>query len=286
MPATCTHYYNQEEYSMSVTTIPHGTIAPSVTAVSIDAAEVERKVKEMYKDVAENPFGDYHFEMGRTLAERLGYLPANLDRIPADAIDSFAGVGYFFGQAALTEGERVIDFGSGSGMDTFLASLEVGASGSVVGIDMSDDQLEKAQRLRDDYGIINISYKKGYLDRIPCEDNVADVVISNGVFNLVPDKAAVFGEAARLIRVGGRIAMSDIVSEEHLPDSITCNTTYWASCIGGAMQEEDYIHGLENAGFRVDYFEDNPEYRFISSGASGAMDEYGVKSVTVVATRL
>jgi SAM-dependent methyltransferase len=257
----------------------------SRTAVTIDAAEVERKVKEMYRDVAENPFGDYHFEMGRGLAERLGYAPPDLDRIPSASIDSFAGVGFFFAEAALEEGERVVDFGSGSGMDTFIASLKVGATGDVTGIDMSDDQLAKAQRLRNEAGVINIDYKKGYLDRIPCEDNCADVVISNGVINLVPDKDAVFSEAARLIRSGGRIAMCDIVSEKQLPDSITCNTSYWASCIGGAMQEVDYLRGLEKAGFRIDYFADNPEYRFISNGAVGAMDDYGVKSVTVVATR-
>ena len=105
------------------------------------------------------------------------------------------------------------------------------------------------------------------------------------MINLVPDKAAVFAEAARLLRPGGRIAMSDIVSEKRLPDAITCNTSYWASCIGGAMQEIDYIRGLEAAGFTIHAYRDNPEYRFISNGAAGAMDDYGVKSVTLLATR-
>ena len=131
-----------------------------VNTAGIDARELENKVKEMYRDVALDPFGDYHFEMGREMAERLGYAPEDLDRIPSESIDSFAGVGYYFDRVNIQKGDRVVDFGSGSGMDTFVAALKVGETGSVLGIDMCDEQLEKARTLRDGIGFNNVSYEK------------------------------------------------------------------------------------------------------------------------------
>src|SRR5215510_14461924 len=117
------------------------------TVSGVDRTALETKVKSMYSDVAANPHGEFHFEMGRAMAERLGYAPADLDRIPQEAIESFAGVGHFFHLAGLTDGEHIVDLGSGSGMDSFLASLKVGPSGRVVGVDMTDAQLAKATRL-------------------------------------------------------------------------------------------------------------------------------------------
>ncbi|MDP2362251.1 MAG: methyltransferase type 11, partial [Ignavibacteria bacterium] len=110
------------------------------TSATIDKVELEKKVKDMYRQVALNPKGEFHFEMGRDLAERLGYSPEDLDRIPAESIESFAGVGYYFDLADIEPGESVIDFGSGAGMDTFIAALKVGNNGSVVGMDMTDEQ--------------------------------------------------------------------------------------------------------------------------------------------------
>ena len=118
-------------------------------STTIDKVELENKVKDMYREVAINPKGEFHFEMGRALAERLGYLAKDLDRIPAESIESFAGVGYYFHLADIKQGESVIDFGSGAGMDTFIAALKAGNNGSVVGIDMTDEQRAKASRLRD-----------------------------------------------------------------------------------------------------------------------------------------
>jgi ubiquinone/menaquinone biosynthesis C-methylase UbiE len=141
------------------------------------------------------------------MAERLGYSSADLDRIPSAAIDSFAGVGFYFDLAKLREGERVIDLGSGSGMDSFVAALHVGKAGKVVGVDMTDPQLEKAERLRAMGGFENVSYQKGYIESVRCDDGTFDAVISNGVLNLAPDKQRVFGEAARLLRPGGRLAI-------------------------------------------------------------------------------
>jgi SAM-dependent methyltransferase len=162
-----------------------------VTAMSVNAKELEAKVKEMYRDVATNPHGEFHFEMGRVMAERLGYLPEDLDRIPPEAIESFAGVGYFFHLANLKSGETVVDLGSGSGMDTFVASLKVGANGEVHGVDMTDEQLAKAELLRRTRGFENVSYRKGYIEDTGLETGIADCVISNGVINSPPTRERV-----------------------------------------------------------------------------------------------
>jgi ubiquinone/menaquinone biosynthesis C-methylase UbiE len=259
--------------------------ATAAATAHVDAKELDSKVQAMYRDVAEHPEGKYHFEMGRTLAERLGYKPADLDRIPAQAIESFAGVGHYFHLAAIRAGDTVVDLGSGSGMDSFLAAVKAGPTGKVIGIDMTDAQRLKAERLRDSGGFGNVTFLKGYIDSVPLPDQSADVVISNGVFNLAPDKAAVFAEVARLLKPGGRLAIADIVTDLQLPESISCNTTLWAACIGGAAQRDDYCGMIEAAGLKVDTVEDNDAYRFISDSALGATRRYGVKSVSIKAVR-
>ncbi len=255
-------------------------------AISFDPKELEAKVKAMYRSVAEEPHGEFHFEMGRAMAERLGYAPADLDRIPAESIESFAGVGYYFHLAELKGGETVVDLGSGSGMDTFIAALKVGRAGKVIGIDMTDEQRAKAERLRDRNDFLNVSYLKGYIEQVPLPDGVADVVISNGVVNLATEKSSVFREAARLLKSGGKLALSDIVTEVQLPESIVCNSTLWAACIGGAAQHTNYRSQIEAAGLRVVKMEDNPQYQFISDNAKGACKKFGVKSVSLLAKKL
>jgi len=256
---------------------------PMIT--SIDSKELESKVKAMYRDVAENPHGEFHFEMGRKLAERLGYSPNDLDRIPTEAIESFAGVGHYFHFANLKQGEAVLDLGSGSGMDTFIAALKVGSHGKVIGIDMTDEQRRKAERLRDNAGFKNVTFLKGYIETVPCPDASADVVISNGVINLSPDKPKVFREAARLLKPGGRLAISDIVTEQQLPEGISCNVTLWAACIGGAAQQDHYRADVEAAGLKVVKVEDNLAYQFISENAQGASKKFGVKSISLLAVK-
>jgi arsenite methyltransferase len=255
------------------------------TAVAFDPKELEAKVKAMYRSVAENPRGEFHFEMGRALAERLGYAPADLDRIPAEAIESFAGVGYYFHLADLKQGETVLDLGSGSGMDTFVAALKVGPNGKVIGVDMTDEQRAKAERLRDRDGFKNVTYIKGYIENVPRPAASVDVVISNGVINLATDKSAVFREASRQLKPGGRLAISDIVTEVQLPQTIVCNSTLWAACIGGAAQQEDYRSQIAAAGLTVAKVEDNPAYQFISDNARGASKKYGVKSISLLAVK-
>lgn len=250
----------------------------------LDKRSLEIQVKEMYRKVAVDPHGEFHFEMGRGLTERLGYPAEDLDRIPAEAVESFAGVGYYFHLADLRDGETVLDLGSGSGTDTFVAALKVGPGGKVIGVDMTDEQRAKAERLRDEAGFTNITYQKGYIEDVSSADGSVDVVISNGVINLSPDKAAVFREAARVLRPGGRLAISDIVTESQLPESVSCDADIWAACIGGAMQEDDYRATITAAGFDVVRVEPCP-YEFISDNARGAAEKWGVKSIALLAVK-
>lgn len=251
---------------------------------TVDALELESKVKDMYRHVAEEPHGAYHFEMGRPLAERLGYPTEALDRIPAGAIESFAGVGYFFDLAALSPGERAIDLGSGSGMDVFFAALQVGESGGVVGVDFTTEQLHKCRRLAAQNGFHQVELREGRIESVPAEDGAFDCVISNGVINLSPAKDRVFAEAARVLRPGGRLAIADIVTERQLDEAIVCDARLWASCIGGAAQERVYCDAIEKAGLQVEELRENP-YRFISEQALGATRTYGVKSISLLATK-
>jgi SAM-dependent methyltransferase len=251
----------------------------------VDASELEQKVKKMYSDVALNPKGEYHFEMGRGLAEKLGYEKKDLDHIPAPAIDSFAGVGYYFDLASIKEGEHVLDLGSGSGMDVFVAALKVGSTGHVFGVDMTDEQLKKSEGLRKQNKFENVSFHKSYIEKLPFADASFDVVISNGVINLSPDKEKLFAEVTRVLKPGGRMVIADIVTEKQLPENIVCNSTLWAACIGGAAQQDDYRNAIENAGMEILIVRNNDGYSFISKSAQGASKDYGVKSVSLIAEK-
>lgn len=252
---------------------------------TLDTQDLERRVKEMYREVAEEPAKEFHFETGRALAERLGYPTGELDAIPSEAIESFAGVGYYFDLAAIRPGETVVDLGSGSGMDSFLAARQVGAAGRVIGIDMTDAQLEKARRIAREQGIENVEFENAHIEQLPLEDACADVVISNGVVNLSPTKDRVFAEAARVLRPGGRLALADIVTNTQLPVGVTCDASLWAACIGGALQRDDYREAIESAGFELQDLKENDEYRFVSERADNATKKYGVKSVSLLAVK-
>lgn len=256
-----------------------------MTTITVDRSALEAKVKDMYTAVADRPDGEFHFERGRAMAERLGYAPADLDRVPREAVDSFAGVGYFFHLAALEPGEHVVDLGSGSGMDTFVAAHKVGPIGRIVGIDMTDAQLAKARRLGTAGGFSQVRYAKRFIEDTGLDAGAFDCVISNGVVNLAPDKGRVFQEAARLLRRGGRLAIADIVSGAALPETVVCNADLWAACIGGAVPEGDYRAAIEAAGLRVERVEENTRYQFISDRAQRATARYGVKSVSVLARK-
>ena len=254
-------------------------------SATVDTGLLEAKVKEMYREVAEHPDGAFHFELGRELAARVGYDGERLAGLPEEAVSSFAGVGYFFDLADLQPGETVVDLGSGSGMDVFYAAGMVGSSGRVIGVDFTIEQLEKARGLARRDGIGNVEFREGRIEEVPVGDSSVDCVISNGVINLCPDKAAVFDEAARVLRPGGRMAIADIITERPLTDAIVCNADLWASCIGGAAQQEIYLQGIEGAGFAVSRLRVNA-YEFISDRARSASATYGVKSISVLATKI
>ena len=152
------------------------TVPTKTTTVDVD--DLSARVKQMYRDVALHPERDYHFETGRALAERLGYAADELDAIPAGSIDSFAGVGYFLDLADLGSGECVLDLGSGSGMDSLLAARQVGSAGQVVGLDMTDEQLDKSRRLAAEAGLEQVEFRRGYIEDPPVPDASIDVVIS------------------------------------------------------------------------------------------------------------
>jgi arsenite methyltransferase len=245
----------------------------------VDVQELEAKVKDMYRAVAADPQGRFHFELGRHLALRLGYDAAQLAAVPGPAVDSFAGVGYFFDLLDLGPGEAVLDLGSGSGMDVFYAAGLVGPGGVVLGVDFTREQLDKAAGLMREHRIGNVDLREGRIEALPVEDASVDAVI-----NLCPDKKSVFAEAARVLRPGGRLAVADIVTEMQLVDSIVCNADLWASCIGGAALESAYLAAVTSAGLEVVTTRQNP-YQFLSGQAQGASRRYGVKSISLLARK-
>jgi len=250
----------------------------------VNQQDLEKRVKDMYKKVALHPEIEYHFEMGRKLADRVHYPSNTLNKLPSPAIDSFSGVGYYFDLAELKKGEAVVELGSGSGMDAFFAATQVGKTGEIIGIDMTDEQLEKSSTLRDEAGFNQVVFRKSYIEDLPIISNSIDAVISNGVINLSSEKAKVFNEAARVLKKGGRLALSDIVTNTKLPENITCDATLWAACIGGAMQIDAYKQLIEDAGLEIVKVKDNP-YAFISDNAKGATKQYGIKSVSILAVK-
>jgi arsenite methyltransferase len=201
----------------------------------VDREVLEAQVKDMYRQVAREEEAELHFAVGRPLALRLGYPSDLLDAIPAEALASFAGVGYHLDLAALALGDRVLDLGSGSGTDVFCAATQVGPSGCVVGLDFTDEQIGKATRLRDRDGFSQVEFVEASIDALPFEDAEFDVVISNGVINLSPVKHRVFAEAARVLRPSGRLALADIVSGRALKERTRRNVELWAACIAGAI---------------------------------------------------
>lgn len=252
---------------------------------ALDTERLEREVKSMYQQVAEQAEADFHFETGNELAERLGYEADDLSLVPEGAIDSFAGVGYHLDLAGLEPGQSVLDLGSGAGLDLFVAALDVTETGSVTGIDMTSAQVEHATHLASEHGFHNVSVRTGYIEDLPFEDATFDAVISNGVINLSAEKERVFDEAYRVLKPGARLAISDIISEKQMPESITSDADLWAACIGGAMQERAYLELIESTGLEVIEIEENTEYQFLSEQAANACEKYGVKSVSLAAAK-
>ncbi|MFP3907696.1 MAG: methyltransferase domain-containing protein, partial [Acidimicrobiales bacterium] len=215
----------------------------------VDAEELRTAVRSKYSDVATNPDAEFHFQTGRPLAERLGYPSDILQALPDETIASFAGVDNPFAAGPIPEGSRVVDLGSGGGFDCLVASRIVGPEGRVVGVDMTPEMLERATRMAALVDATNVEYREGILEDVPVEDGWADVVISNGVVNLVADKAVVFAEAARILRPGGCLQIADIAVGAEVPDAARCDIDLWTDCIAGALSVDDWCDLITGAGF-------------------------------------
>ena len=185
----------------------------------VDVCELRAEVQAKYRAVAEHPEHEYHFHTGRAAAERGRYDLAAFDALPAGAAESFAGVANPFELRSVRPGEKVVDLGSGAGADALLAAGWVGPTGHVVGVDMTPEMLEKARATATDAGAANVEFRFGYLEDVPVADGWADVVTSNGVVNLCPDKAAVMAEVWRILRPGGIFQFADIANGNDVPEA-------------------------------------------------------------------
>jgi SAM-dependent methyltransferase len=172
-----------------------------------------------------------------------------LTNLPDDVASFSLGCGNPFAQAELKPGETVLDLGSGGGLDCFLAAKQVGESGHVIGVDMTPEMLERASAAAIQLGARNVEFRQGYLESLPVEDASVDVVISNCVINLSPDKPQVFREVFRTLRPGGRVAVSDIVTNGPLPEELQKDMAAWGACVAGALDVSEYTTGLSEAGF-------------------------------------
>jgi SAM-dependent methyltransferase len=200
-----------------------------VTAVPLTETALESAVLAMYSDVATIPDQPYHFWTGRAAAERFGYRLDWLESAPRPAIDSFAGVGNPHRHAGIGAADVVVDLGSGAGLDSFIAACRTGPEGRVIGVDLNDMMLTKSRELAALCGFEQAEFRKGRIEEAPVEDGRADWVISNGVINLSFRKKKVMLEAFRVLRPGGRAALTDVVSDAIIPAAIANDPKLWAS---------------------------------------------------------
>lgn len=218
-------------------------------------------VRAMYTDVALHPDRGYHFPTGPAACDLVGYPAGPLSALPSAAIECFAGVGYPFAANVIRPGDVVLDVGSGSGTDLLLAARAAGDGGQAIGLDMTPAMLRKLERNVAAAGARNVRLLEGNAEAIPLPDDAVDVITSNGVLNLVPDKRAAFLEMHRVLRPGGRLQIADIALGQPLSGECASDPKLWAECIVGATLEDEYLALLEQAGFthvevlgRLDYF--------------------------------
>lgn len=193
----------------------------------VDPHALREEVRSKYREVAHDPHGDHHFHTGRPLARRLGYPEELTEHLPEVVIESFAGIANPFSLRPLRTGERVVDVGSGAGFDSVVAAQQVGPTGSVTGLDMTADMLAKARANAAELGLDHVSFTYGFAEELPVEDGSADVVISNGVFNLCPDKQAVLAEAKRALAPGGWLQFGDIANGAPVPEEARSQIDLW-----------------------------------------------------------
>jgi SAM-dependent methyltransferase len=222
-------------------------------------------VQAMYTAVASRPHDRFHFPVGRAACELVGYPVAELDELPLAAVESFAGVGYPFQANVIRPGDTVLDIGSGSGTDSFIASRLVGPAGRVFALDLTPAMREKLLASADRLGVRHLTVIAGNAEKIPLPDASVDVVTTNGVLNLVPDKLSAVREIARVLRPGGRLQLADIVLGREPSAACLARPELWAECIVGAATREQYLGLLGAAGLTgievlevLDYFQASP----------------------------
>jgi SAM-dependent methyltransferase len=198
-----------------------------IGTTQLDVETLRCEVRKEYSEVARNPGKGFHFHTGRPLARILGYDEATLNSLPERSVESLAGVGNPFRLGEIRPGEKVVDLGCGAGMDSLIAARKVGPSGQVIGVDMTPEMLEKANRSRDELGLGNLEFRQAFVEALPIEDGWADVVISNGILNLVPDKPAVWREIFRVLKPGGRVQMADIRVGIPVPEEAKEDIDLW-----------------------------------------------------------
>ena len=252
---------SQAAYPMEAVKVSH--VPPEVQIeTTADLTPIIRKaVQSLYTEVATRPDKAYHFPLGLEALRYVGYPEEDLRRLPPTATESFAGVGYPHAANAIRPGDTVLDIGSGSGTDVLFASLKTGPAGTVHGLDITPAMIEKARANIETMGAKNVRILEGDATAIPLPDASVDVVTSNGVLNLVPDKSAAFREIYRVLKPGGRLQLADIVVQEDVGSVCGLNPQLWADCIGGAAVEGEYMETIRSAGFsgvrvltRLDYF--------------------------------
>jgi arsenite methyltransferase len=199
----------------------------AIEELGIDLDQLRHAIQEEYEEVALRPEQGFHFHTGRPLARMLGYDDAWLEGIPEASIESFAGTGNPFNLGELQPGESVVDIGSGAGIDSLIAAKKVGSLGRVTGVDMTSSMLEKARRAAAEAGIANVEFRQGYAEELPVPDGWADVVISNGVLNLMPDKPVALKEMARVLKPHGRLQIGDILVKKAVPASAKRKIDLW-----------------------------------------------------------
>lgn len=212
--------------------------------------EIKDAVKEKYGRVAEDPCAAFNFPVGKAFALKVGYPKEILDTLPPSMYDSFTGANNPQPFVDLKEKETVLDLGCGAGLDLYFYAKATGPNGKAYGLDISEGMVNKASINMVAIGIKNVEIKCGHSDSLPFEDNLFDVVASNGIYNLSPDKEKVMCEVFRVLKPGGRTVFCEIVLKNKLPENVKKNIDDWFRCIGGALPEKEFLDLMEKVGFK------------------------------------
>jgi SAM-dependent methyltransferase len=221
----------------------------TVDPPAVDLGELRASIRSEYAAVASDPGRGFHFHTGYRLAAILGYAPEWIEALPQAAVESMAGTGNPFALEEIRAGERVVDCGSGAGADALIAARLVGPTGHVIGVDMTPEMLVKARASVAETDLANVEFREGTLEALPVATGWADVVISNGVLNLVPDKVAALAEMYRILRPGGRLQAADIVLGRPVSASAKRDVDLWTGCIAGGLLEDELRDLVAAAGF-------------------------------------